>query len=210
MIATVATIKTILGITGTTYNTLIHTYIPIVTEDIVEYCNNHFIKKPVELYTDATTTNDADLAYSNTFVYVDSDPDTITDADAGFVTAGFVDGDDIYVSGTRRNDGFYTLAGVAAGTLTLTDTIDSLTAEDITNRTSTIYLVQFPKSLVPVFSQMVGWLVLDQNNQTGGFKSEKLGDYSYTLSDSALSVGANQYPTNIVNGLNAFRQLRMS
>lgn len=64
------------------------------------------------------------------FAFVDSDPDTITDTGSGFVTAGFLAGDTISVSGTDDNDDEYTIAagGVAAGTLTLIGG-DTLTAE---------------------------------------------------------------------------------
>jgi len=54
--------------------------------------------------------------------------DTITDSGAGFVTAGFVAGDKITVSGSTSNDGDYTIDTVVAGTITLIAT-DSLTTE---------------------------------------------------------------------------------
>jgi len=60
--------------------------------------------------------------------FVDSDPDTITDSEDGFVTAGFEAGDKIKVTGSTSNNGDYTVASVAAGTLTLVAG-DSLSAE---------------------------------------------------------------------------------
>lgn len=45
--------------------------------------------------------------------------DTITDSGNGFLTAGFQPGDQITVSGSASNDGTYTIATVAAGTITL-------------------------------------------------------------------------------------------
>ena len=45
--------------------------------------------------------------------------DTITDSGNGFVTAGFVASMPITVSGSTSNDGTYTIATVAAGTITL-------------------------------------------------------------------------------------------
>lgn len=54
-----------------------------------------------------------------TIAFVDSDPDTITDTDNGFILAGFRKGMKISVAGTVSNDGNYTIADVAAGTLTL-------------------------------------------------------------------------------------------
>jgi hypothetical protein len=62
--------------------------------------------------------------------FVDSNPDTLTHDLNGFVTAGFVAGDTISISGSTSNDGEYTIdaGGVAAGTITLIAG-DSLTAE---------------------------------------------------------------------------------
>ena len=63
-----------------------------------------------------------------TIAFVDSNPDTITDSGSGFVTAGFVAGDTIIVTGSASNDGTYTIDSVVAGTITL-DAGDALVAE---------------------------------------------------------------------------------
>lgn len=63
--------------------------------------------------------------------FVDSNPDTITDTGTGFVTAGFVAGMPIIISGageSANNTTFHNIATVAAGTITL-QSGDSLTAE---------------------------------------------------------------------------------
>lgn len=60
--------------------------------------------------------------------FVDSNPDTITDTGSQFVDQGFQAGNIIRISGSTSNDGTYTIATVAAGTLTLVAG-DSLTAE---------------------------------------------------------------------------------
>lgn len=60
--------------------------------------------------------------------FVDSNPDTITDSGTGFVTAGFEAGDTISVAGSVLNNGVYTIATVAAATLTLVAS-DALFAE---------------------------------------------------------------------------------
>jgi hypothetical protein len=64
-------------------------------------------------------TYNAGYLQSNTIAFVNSNPDTITDSNNGFVTAGFTAGDIIRVSGSRLNDGLYTVATVVAGTITL-------------------------------------------------------------------------------------------
>jgi len=65
---------------------------------------------------------------ASTIAFVNSNPDTITDSGNGFVTAGFVAGDIITVSGTTNNNKTYTAQTVVAGTITLVST-DSVTAE---------------------------------------------------------------------------------
>lgn len=62
----------------------------------------------------------SDAVYTNTTIaFVNSNPDTITDTAAGFVTAGFVAGDIIRITGSVSNNGTYTIATVVAGTITL-------------------------------------------------------------------------------------------
>lgn len=63
---------------------------------------------------------------ASTIAFVDSNPDTITDSANGL--GSFRVGDIVIVSGSASNDGQYTIATVAAGTITL-KSYDSLTAE---------------------------------------------------------------------------------
>jgi len=82
------------------------------------------------------SSKDFDLKWTNhnisaiTIAFNDNgaSPDTITDSDNGFVTAGFVVGDKITVSGSTSNNGDYTINMVVAGTITLIST-DVLTTE---------------------------------------------------------------------------------
>jgi bifunctional DNA-binding transcriptional regulator/antitoxin component of YhaV-PrlF toxin-antitoxin module len=62
-------------------------------------------------------------------------PDTITDTGSGFLTAGFKAGQTVIVEGSDSNDGQYTVAGVAAGLLTLSsvgDLVDETAGESFT------------------------------------------------------------------------------
>lgn len=68
--------------------------------------------------------------YTNKYAFVDSNPDTITDADSNFINDGFAAGQVITVSGSTSNDGTYTIDTVDAGTITLIAT-DTLTAEGV-------------------------------------------------------------------------------
>ena len=63
----------------------------------------------------------APITSTDTFSFVDSNPDTITRASGSFVTDGFKEGDLVTVTGSVSNNFTYTIAtgGVAALTLTL-------------------------------------------------------------------------------------------
>jgi len=77
--------------------------------------------------TQNDTTNGANQT-ATTIAFVNSNPDTITDSGSGFVTAGFQAGQTITVTGSVSNNNTFTIASVAAGTITLVAG-DSLTAE---------------------------------------------------------------------------------
>lgn len=84
-----------------------------------------------QLYEDGVPVPDTGEAIISTdsFTYVDSNPDTITRGSGSFVTDGFQVGHTLGVAGTASNDATdYTIAGVAALTLTLV-AADELTAE---------------------------------------------------------------------------------
>jgi len=108
------------------WQTLKNYYSDIVgdtTEDTPEYYSPAYIRPIPKVRYDGDPT---------TLAFVDSDPDTITDSDNGFVADGFSSGDIIRVSGatTPANDGTYEIDTVTAGTITLisTDAIDTAEA----------------------------------------------------------------------------------
>jgi len=72
---------------------------------------------------DSVNWNPASLATvtqtATTIAFVSGSPATITDSGSGFITAGFLSGQFIKVTGSAQNNGTYQLAAVAAGTLTL-------------------------------------------------------------------------------------------
>ena len=81
--------------------------------------------------TPVLTYGDLPRYTNDTFAFVDSNPDTITDSDNWFINAGFRVGMVITVSGAGEagNNSSFTITIVAAGTLTLTTTTDVLTTE---------------------------------------------------------------------------------
>lgn len=116
---------------------------------------------------------------NNTIAFNNIDPDTITDSANGF--GSFQNGMTIRVTGTRYNDGDYTIAVAAVGTLTLVGG-DTLTNED-TGYTCTIHGESFI-------------LKVGANFDAQGFTSGMLVRISDTISNDGdylvESVSANQ------------------
>ena len=72
----------------------------------------------------------------------------ISDSESGFVDAGFTNDLDIHIEGSKRNDGIYRILTVAAGTLTLDDSlhVNDLNTETAAN-TISITRMQWPVGL---------------------------------------------------------------
>ena len=90
----------------------------------------------------------------------DTNPDTIVRSDGGdFTTENYVIGDQIMVGGSADNDGRYTIATVAATTLTL-EASDALTAEatgeNVTLTNSVLVRVRAPNQTQVRFATTIG------------------------------------------------------
>jgi VCBS repeat-containing protein len=133
-------------------------------------------------------------------------PDTITDSGNGFVTAGFTVGQQLIVTGTTANDGVYTIAGVTAGTITLSAG-HTLTAEAAAptgatlqvNHTSGAYRLQirlrqldeFPGSTVRY---------ADIRYATNGIELRGLPGHSPLIGESAeVGTTSSASPQNLGN-----------
>lgn len=86
------------------------------------------------------------LISATTISFTGAAPDTINDAGANFLAAGFKAGGRIRVKSTSGlNDGYYIIAGVAAGVLTLV-TINGLTNE-LAAAAGTVVITQDPEDI---------------------------------------------------------------
>lgn len=191
--------KVLLQITDNTYDEKIRQYLPYVQEDIREYCGQNF--SDTVIYRASVSA--LEFVRGSTLTSSTS-PDTITDADEYFSTAGFASGQDIIIVG-GSNEGYYTLDSVSSGTLTLTST-----GELVAQSQSTYYRypgpigiarVDWPKALKLAAAKMV-WHLLDEP-KVDDVKSERLDDYSVTF------AGEHEYPKRIINGLKKFRKVTM-
>ena len=197
---TTAEVKSILGITASTYDTQIAYFIPFVERDLIDYLNNCFTDGYVYRQ------DGSDLE----FVRGDSDTtDYISDTSAEFLVKGFLSGMDITVNGSGANDGLYHISSASTGKLKLTeygvlinqdldDTADdNPTCEVIINR------VKWPEALKLPAAQMTWYLIND--SKATNVQSEKLDDYSVTYKALAVA-GSNAYPTEILDRLDKYRR----
>jgi hypothetical protein len=172
---------------GTDYTTRIETLIPFVENKVCELCHQHFVKVgPVEGYYVAFEA--AGLVFAAT-------AKTITSTLQTFTSFQFAAGDNIYVRGSLKNDGHYTLKTVTAGVLTLEDlyTLRDETSQGIVE----IYYCDIPRELKPVLARMVEYELLIKPLQNPGMASESIGGYSY-------SRDGREYPGEILGDLGPY------
>lgn len=187
-IATTAEIKALLQITDTDYDTVIDALIPVLTDVIISYTNNYF--------------HTSKYISASTIAFVDSDPDTITDSDSGFVTAEFTDDIDIHVEDSEDNDGFYHVDTTVAGTLTLASN-ESVIVEAV-GAGITITRMSFPIGLRLPLAMLVQ-LSIDQK-MFKGISSESLSEHS--ISYVSGKGGGGDFPDSIKNMLNKWRKVK--
>lgn len=180
-IITTEKVKTLLQISGSSYDTLIDELIPAFQNWIVGYLNNYF---HTSIYIIAST-----------LAFVDSGPDTITDSDEGFVDAGFTDAIDIDVAGSEDNDGIYAVDEVAVGTLTLASG-EELIAEDA-GEGVTITRVRFPKGLWMPTAQCIKF---DMSKRDPSLVSKSLADFSEQY------AGSGDYPSGLLARFNQWKK----
>jgi hypothetical protein len=198
MIATLAEIKTLLGITGTTYDTQIKLNIPIAEEAICNHCNNDFLdtKQSYRLgYILAV------YVYRATLSFVAS-TNSINDSSSGLAGLNFKIGDSVRVYNSIHNDQIWTIKTVAAGSIVFED-IDTVTNESSTNESILMARLAWPKSLKGVMAKMIKFCI--DNKINTGLKSESFDDYSYTNFD--VNDYSNGFPKTIMNSCNNYRCL---
>jgi len=193
---TVDECKSILNLEDNTHNERIQTLIPIVQQDIADYCNNGFDDKVIYRYSGS----EFDFVRGSTLIAT-TRADYIHDAGDGISTAGFKAGMDIVVIG-GSNEGFYTIKTASTDTLTLTST------GAIEDQSQTTYYqwsgnikvarVNWPKPLKVIAAQMI-WYLLD-DPKPKAVQSERVDDYSVTY------IGSHSYPDRVEAGLNKYKR----
>lgn len=162
-IITTDKVKELLQITGTTYDVLIASLIPLAQNRISEYCGTIF--------------NTHNFLYDS-FVF-NATAKTIT-ANDSFEDVHIIPGD-IYISGTYNNDGFKVVESVTGNQLTL-KTGEAIVDEDDNSNSALITLVKFPTGIEISVASYIQHLM---NKQGKLVESESLpGGYSVKYKDT--------------------------
>lgn len=177
MIINKANIKTLLGISVSTYDTQIDAIYPILLDQICSYCNNDFVKinwanYPVHRQCDLTTT-------STTIT-------TTTDVSL------FVVGDFIRLYGTEYNDGLYQIKTNTGGVITI-ETAKTLRPE---TGSGYIALIDFPNEFLNVIAKYIDTTIVNDSN----VKREKVPDYEveyFTPNDTSSYINKNSSILNV-------------
>jgi len=192
----VSEVNTILGFTAT-YDTAIENWLPYMPGRVCAICNNYFIDRH-------SYVSGGDFTFS-AMTSIRTAEDNFTD------DGNFAVGDDIYVKGTLRNDGFYIISIVTSVLITIkTDSKyaeTAVVAENIDNENlDDVYIrfVKFPRELKPIVANMIRYDMFDRGTKKG-IQSEKIGNYSVSY-HRAAGLGYN-YPDDVIGGLDMFTML---
>jgi len=155
----------------------------IVQERIRNMCHHNFVQDGIAL-TSAVTFNGT----AGTIV-----------ATSSYATAGFAAADEIYVSGSYRNDGYYTIASVTTTTITIASTSTLVT--ELSGATVTVSLVSWPGDLAFIAAQFVKYDIEDRADKGVGLASQSLGPRS----ESYTEGGQYGYPKDLLQMLDNHR-----
>lgn len=183
MIATRTEIKGLLQITDSSKDAIIDLLIPVVQDEIVDYCNSHFAKT-------MKNSDNTDFSGNNTISFTASTK-TITDSSSSLP---FANGQDIYITGSKYNDGHYTIVTAASGSVVISETL----IDEAAGSAITIKLVVWPKALKTVVADMVAY---KSNSKESGVVSESIAGAIST--NYAEELGS--YPKTLLAGLNKYR-----
>lgn len=194
-VLTTTRILEVLQLSAGDYSALIDDILPSAKNWLVEYCKNPFLVARENLTT-LNTPNPFIVGSPNVYRYsetlsVDATNRQILDSDSKFVTNGFTANVDIYVRGSRYNDGVYFCTTVSAGALTV-DTIyaNFMTDEDNDDEAFTVYEIRFPAAILIPFARVVQY---DLAKRGADLKSFRLADYSEQY------AGDGDYPPGLLN-----------
>jgi len=178
----------------TIYSSISATVGTIVTKKLVEEIQDIVVMKTNNYFC-------LDLDLQDTMTFYASN-NTIV-ANNSFADQNFVAGDDVFIYGSYRNDGYHIVSAVDTTTLTITSA--SSMVDELSGRSILISVVKWPLGIKKIAARMAAYDYDDRPN-TKGIKSRTLGPF--TESYSGESFDSDGYPISIVSGLDDYSIIR--
>lgn len=202
MILSLAEAKTYLDISTTDYDSAITRLVPVVQEQITAITHNDFIGRYI------VSINSFD---TNKVVIIPNAYGNILDA-----------GDDVYISGSIKNEGHWEIDSVSGNELTITGIKSEPTWVSVDYRFTGISpvnlgYVDWPEHLKYIASQMVQWHMDTGASEgisaspTGEVQSATRADISVTYktsSGSNATSGIYNYPQHVIKDLQQYTLVR--
>lgn len=175
MIATLAEVKSILGISDSTQDARIESLMLPIQNRILEYCKNDFAQD--------------DYVYTSDTIYFTSSSKKIQDDSGLFVSDGLLLGSkNICVTHSLHNNKNYTVNGTITEVLIVVD--ETVVEEANTEGYSvTIRRVNYPEGLKEIFANMINTKIIVDDIAGGVVKSKKLESFSVTFNTENMYGG---------------------
>lgn len=193
MIATLSEIKTLLGISVSTYDSKISLNMPIVENFICKFCNDDFVE-----YTNRLPSTPRVLIQSNEISFVNS-TNSLDSATVDLSSYRIAVGDNLRVYGSYHNNKVFTISSIASGSIVF-DSVNTVKDENYGDYL-TIARIVYPEDLKQVYAFMINFNI--NKDSLKGLKSETILGYSYTLSDNNKSG----YPDSAISELYNYRKI---
>jgi hypothetical protein len=112
----------------------------------------------------------------------------------------FAVGDWVWLSGSTRNDGYYSVKSIDDGYIEVNEVIIAQS----TLTSMSLMLISIPAAIKIYFAKMVAWQLYHVKDD--GITSESIGNYSYSRSAMAADAG---YPSTLLGGLAKWKNISM-
>ncbi len=185
-ITTLSEVTAFLQLTTSAHDTIISLLIPEVQERVAEICNTVF---STGIYVEGA-------------VHWDATNNLVIMSGGNFLAHGFATDDDIYISGSYRNDGYHQILSAATTELEIVSA--TTVVDELSGATVLIEVCKWPKGIKPIVAGMIRY---DYEMRPGlqGLTSERIGDYSASWDAGAQNHG---YPPDVVKGLSHYSRQR--
>jgi hypothetical protein len=151
--------------------------------DTITKTDYWYLNQYVSLYADWTITGAAISASSATDIVGD--------------LADLEDGDEVFIIGSKRNDGVHTVSTVDSAGLTFSGALTGSAADRFV-----VALAEIPTDLEQIIGRMIYYDVEIRGDRLG-LQSESIGNYRYRLAEDML-VGGIGYPRDVASGIDSY------